>query len=87
MSLPVVSFFTLLLQIFHCLEHNGEGGFTSLVDGFYVAERLRAEDKEAFNRLETTPVRHEYKERNKNICSLAPIIQTDPTTNLLRQVR
>lgn len=39
------------LQIFHLLSHEGEGGHTLLVDGFYVADRLQRQDAEAYDIL------------------------------------
>lgn len=39
------------LQIFHLLHHDGQGGHTLLVDGFYAAQRLKEEDVEAYETL------------------------------------
>jgi trimethyllysine dioxygenase len=45
------------LQLFHLLEHKGEGGNTLLVDGFHLAQQLRSRFPDAFKVLSTTPVR------------------------------
>uniref|UniRef100_A0A1B6EFC3 Trimethyllysine dioxygenase, mitochondrial n=1 Tax=Clastoptera arizonana TaxID=38151 RepID=A0A1B6EFC3_9HEMI len=39
------------LQIFHCIQHDGEGGDTLLVDGFRAAEDVRLADPSSFNSL------------------------------------
>jgi hypothetical protein len=36
------------LQIFHCISGSYTGGVTSLVDGFAVADRMRAQNADAF---------------------------------------
>ena len=39
------------LQIFHLLHHDGQGGHTLLVDGFYAADRLKKQDAAAYDTL------------------------------------
>ena len=74
--------------MFHCLEHTGgRGGATLLVDGFAAAEQLRIQDPEAFEQLATDPVRHGYKEPGYDLKSLGTILQIDPHTKQLRNVR
>ena len=44
--------FPLQVMLLHCIEQNqGEGGVSEIVDGFHVAELLKAADIEAFNLL------------------------------------
>ena len=50
-----------MLQVFHCLRHDGSGGDTLLVDGFHAAETVRHEDPHAFTDLAQFRVEHEYK--------------------------
>ena len=50
-----------MLQVFHCLRHDGSGGDTLLVDGFHAAETVRHEDPHAFTDLVQFRVEHEYK--------------------------
>ncbi|KAL1733750.1 hypothetical protein EV714DRAFT_203618 [Schizophyllum commune] len=44
------------LQLFHLLSHEGEGGATLLVDGFYVASILKELHPEAYELLSTIPI-------------------------------
>jgi len=44
------------LLLMHCLKAHPEGGRSLLVDGFAVANRLRAESPEAFELLSTVPI-------------------------------
>ena len=48
------------LQILYCLENSAEGGESMVVDGFRAAERLREENKEAFQLLAGHCARFEY---------------------------
>ena len=45
------------MMLFCCVEREGEGGDSLLVDGFAAAEELRREDPEAFHVLSSVPVR------------------------------
>jgi gamma-butyrobetaine dioxygenase len=47
------------LLMMHSLQAHPEGGRSMLVDGFAVAERLREEDREAFELLCTIPIAFE----------------------------
>ena len=44
------------ISLFHCLESTASGGETILVDGFAAAERLRANDPDAFDFLTRVPI-------------------------------
>lgn len=47
------------VQVFHAIQADADGGGKSLlVDGFAVADRLRARDPEAFHFLATQPLRY-----------------------------
>lgn len=48
------------LQLLYCLENSADGGDSIVVDGFRVAERLRAEDPDGFDLLARYPARFEY---------------------------
>ena len=48
------------LQILACLENSAAGGENMVVDGFAVAERLRAIDPSGFRLLSDYPMRFEY---------------------------
>lgn len=43
-------------QIFHCTKEAASGGDTLLVDGFAVADRLRAEHPDTFQYDHVSPV-------------------------------
>jgi len=62
------------VQLLHCLANETSGGLSTLVDGFAVAEALRARDPEAFDILSRTPVRFRYRDpRTELVASAAPI--------------
>jgi trimethyllysine dioxygenase len=79
------------LQAFHVLSHkDGEGGASLLVDGFKVAADLKAQDEEAYRILSTVNV-HAHASGNAGISIQPyrgfPVLQHDPTTGHLLQVR
>jgi trimethyllysine dioxygenase len=47
-------------QLLHCLEFDGSGGESTIVDGFAVARRIEAEAPEAFEVLSTVAVPGQY---------------------------
>jgi trimethyllysine dioxygenase len=53
----VESYLIARLQLFHLLEHKGEGGNTLLVDGFYLAQQMQLRHPDAYRVLTTTPVK------------------------------
>lgn len=70
------------IQVFHCLKHEGSGGRTLLVDGFYAAEELRRKSPLNFELLSSVPIRHDYIENtdgHKNhITGIGPLFQVYP---------
>lgn len=50
------------VQVFHCLKPANHGGDTYLVDGFAVADRLKAENAKLFRVLAETTIEHHYLE-------------------------
>ena len=74
------------LQLLHCLENAAAGGETTLVDGFAVAARLRAEDPEAFDVLTRTPVTFSFSDATAFLSAFRPIIDVDPGGRI-REVR
>ncbi|TWW74971.1 trimethyllysine dioxygenase, mitochondrial [Takifugu flavidus] len=79
------------IQVFHCLKHEGTGGRTLLVDGFYAAEKLRERSPENFELLTRVPIRHEYievSETHKNhISSVGPVLSVYPWNREVYQIR
>lgn len=73
------------LQLFHLLEHDGKGGETLLVDGFYLAKRLKELYPEHFQTLTKLRIpTHCAGDEGILITPTPrgyPIIQLDPITN------
>jgi gamma-butyrobetaine dioxygenase len=67
------------IQLLHCLVNETSGGFSTLVDGFAVAEALRAEHPQAFEVLTRTPVRFRYIDADTELTASAPPIELDVT--------
>uniref|UniRef100_A0A182P3E3 Trimethyllysine dioxygenase, mitochondrial n=1 Tax=Anopheles epiroticus TaxID=199890 RepID=A0A182P3E3_9DIPT len=63
------------LQVLHCIQFNGKGGETLLVDGFRAVERLRENDPAAYERLCEYPLEAEYIEEDKHHRYVAPVIK------------
>lgn len=75
------------LQVLHCIQHNGSGGETLLLDGFRAIEDLKAKNISAFERLATTSIPSEYIEEDKHHKYTAPIIQKNSVSGSLEQIR
>ncbi|KAK7864015.1 hypothetical protein R5R35_000120 [Gryllus longicercus] len=75
------------LQVFHCLHHDGEGGETLLVDGFYVAKHLKEKYPTSYQRLTSTFIESEFKEAEKHYLACGPILKLNSITGELEQVR
>jgi gamma-butyrobetaine dioxygenase len=65
------------IQLLHCLQTSVEGGLSTLVDGFALAERLAQEMPEAARVLETTPVRFRYEAGPAIMQAQGPLIERD----------
>jgi alpha-ketoglutarate-dependent taurine dioxygenase len=65
------------LQMFACLERTGTGGESILVDGFAVAERLRAEQPAHFALLTAVAVPSRYLEPGVHLRATRPTIRVD----------
>ncbi len=64
-------------QLFHCLKFDGSGGESTLVDGFRIAEHIRATDSEAFEALSTIEVPAHYLGDGVHLRAEHPIIGLD----------
>ena len=53
------------IQLLHCLASEAEGGESTFVDGFMVAETLRRESPEDFRVLCETPIPFRVKVRRR----------------------
>ena len=67
------------IQLLHCLVNETRGGLSTLVDGFAVAQALRAADPAAFAVLSSTPVRFKYLDADTELTASAPPIELDVT--------
>ena len=65
------------LQLLHCLENSAEGGDSTLVDGFKVAEVLRQEAPDMFDVLATSPVKFRFQSDDADLENTTTIIQTN----------
>lgn len=71
------------MQILACLENSVEGGESIVVDGFRVAERLRAEDPRGFELLSGYPARFEYAgAAGVRLRAKRPIVELGPDGEL-----
>lgn len=75
------------LQILHCLEHNGSGGETILVDGFRAIKQLMKKHPEAYEWLCNTKVPAEYIESGHHYKHYDSIIKLEPVTGEPLQIR
>jgi gamma-butyrobetaine dioxygenase len=66
------------LQFLHCLVNEADGGDSGLVDGFWVAARLRELDPSAFAILTRTPVPFRYADGSTDLTASGPLIAVDP---------
>ncbi|WP_422366149.1 TauD/TfdA family dioxygenase [Pelagibius sp.] len=72
------------LQCFLCLEFDGEGGESILVDGFAIAEQMRAEEPELFRVLSEVPVPGRYIDTRQHLRAERPAIRLDGQGRLLQ---
>lgn len=64
-------------QMFHCLQFDGTGGDSTLVDGFKVADDIRQTDPEAFEVLSSVKVPAQYLGDGVHLHAEHPIIGLD----------
>ncbi|XP_076024828.1 trimethyllysine dioxygenase, mitochondrial [Genypterus blacodes] len=79
------------IQVFHCLKHEGTGGRTLLVDGFYAAEKLRKQSPQNFKLLASIPIRHEFIEiidgHRNHLIGIGPVLNMYPWNKELYMIR
>jgi trimethyllysine dioxygenase len=64
-------------QLFHCLQFDGSGGESTLVDGFKVAQQIRQSDPMAFEALSTIGVPAQYLGDGVHLRAEHPVIGLD----------
>ena len=74
------------IQLLHCIENEVSGGYSTLVDGFTVSEKLKKEDPEAYKILTEVKVRFKFTDKNVMLEDWAELIQLDEEKNF-KQVR
>ena len=75
------------LQFLHCTGHEGTGGMSLLVDGFYVAEKLRQTNYEAFKFLSSTTLPFHYRDDQLYLKAQGTVIEMHPFTNDVDRIR
>ena len=66
------------IDVFHCVSNTDVGGMSTYVDGFAIAESLRAQEPAAFEALTTLPVTHVRRHPGEiNMRSRSPLIRLD----------
>jgi trimethyllysine dioxygenase len=71
-------------QLFHCLQFDGNGGESTLVDGFKVAEQIRQTDPIAFQTLATVKVPAHYLGDGVHLRAEHPVISLDHNGDLVQ---
>jgi len=61
------------IQVFHCLEHAGEGGINGLVDGWNILTNIKKTNPDVFKFLTSTPIDFYYADANYSFHTIAPI--------------
>ena len=74
------------IQLLHCLENEVKGGFSTLVDGFAVAEYLRKNYQDLFKILTKTKVRFRFVDKTIILENWGELIELDEN-NKVKQVR
>ncbi len=67
----------------HCLRNDAEGGESVLIDGLFVAEKIRRERPDLFAALSTTPVVYRYCDDQAILENTAPFIDVAPDGRIL----
>ncbi|XP_074467532.1 trimethyllysine dioxygenase, mitochondrial-like [Sebastes fasciatus] len=79
------------IQVLHCLKHEGTGGRTLFLDGFYAAEKVRQQSPENFELLASVPIRHEFIENLDNhqnhLIGVSPVLNVYPWNNEMYLIR
>ena len=65
------------IQLLHCMVNRSNGGDSTLVDGLAVANELRRTAPDAFEALRTTKIRFRFVDKDTELVTHRPIIETD----------
>jgi trimethyllysine dioxygenase len=72
------------LQLLHCLEFDGTGGVSTMVDGFRLASELRADAPEHFALLAGVAVPGQYLGDGSHLMAARPVFRHDHTGELVQ---
>jgi len=74
------------IQILHCIENEVSGGYSTLVDGYTISEKLKKEDPDAYKILTEVKVRFKFTDKNVILEDWSELIHLDDEKNF-KQVR
>ena len=74
------------IQLLHCIENEVSGGFSTLVDGFKVADHLKKNNPEYFEILTKIKVKFKFTDKNVILENMGELIELDELKNI-KQVR
>ena len=74
------------IQLLHCIYNEVKGGFSTVVDGFAVAEYLKKNHKDLFKILSSTKVRFRFSDKDVILENWGKIIELDEY-NKPKQIR
>jgi trimethyllysine dioxygenase len=72
------------LQLLHCLAFDGEGGQSTMVDGFRIASELRANQPEHYETLSTVQVPGQYIGDGAHLMASRPVFRHDSSGELVQ---
>ena len=66
------------IQFLHCFTADAPGGESTLVDGYWVADRIRRDDPGAFRVLCDVPIPYRFLDGDNDLRFAAPVVASDP---------
>ena len=66
------------IQFLHCFTADAPGGESTLVDGYWVADRIRRDDSGAFRVLCDVPIPYRFLDGDNDLRFAAPVVASDP---------
>ncbi len=72
------------VQLLHCLQFDGTGGASTMVDAFHIASRMRVEAPEHFATLSAVSVPGQYIGDGSHLMAARPVFRHDHTGQLVQ---
>lgn len=72
------------LQLLHCLHFEGDGGLSSIVDGFRVAAELRESEPQHYEVLSRVSVPGQYLAEGVHLVAARPVLRHDASGRLVQ---